>query len=545
MMAFLCCLAVQAARPGSQAAALTQTRGRTCRDFKDTLSDKRLKEVGVKRPQGKCVCGLGFASRECGDIEEVKKVKGTPVVFRAFDLRAAGPGCRCLGGRDKAKERSEVVAAAAVRFCAAVLEETSQATYAMVESVKQDYIRDDLKVSPQLCQEILTGTLDDFGTPQSKTVFGEANGLSTHKGTKGWGHLDPLVLDPLPSSADYHQKLLRHICHDECVEIVNETLKNIKKMDDDVDWRGTPSERTCADNVVRKVEAEILGCCGRSCGWDSRSCRSWPFFDKTEKVDWLQQCCSEYNVLQNSTRERMCDSVLSPKQIRLVSQFDTKAKKGDVGAAYVGQDPQLLWAEPGLDEFHKQLKLKQPPKENEPVGSDFFEKNPDVRKQGLEKGWFREDPEQPTSLAQLGGTTCDESLQKMKNKEHCTDETWRKVLNTCVQAEEWQISAKPDPNDDDLDGPPECQLKMIDPNVNKPQKVATPEECRKMDFGPGRRFFIYDKSEPPEGELILDKPILCFHEKKPCPDVERRNLNQVDRNRFKNFAEYIYWTEGA
>ena len=94
-----------------------------------------------------------------------------------------------------------------------------------------------------------------------------------------------------------------------------------------------PSEETCADEVVGKVEAEMLGCCGRSCGWNNRSCASWPFFTKEEKVEWLQECCSEFNVLQNSSRENMCDSVLSRKQVRLISHFDTKAKKGDVAGA--------------------------------------------------------------------------------------------------------------------------------------------------------------------------------------------------------------------
>ena len=56
----------------------------------------------------------------------------------------------------------------------------------------------------------------------------------------------------------------------------------------------------------------------------------------------------------------------------------------------------------------------------------------------------------------------------MENKEHCTEKMWRNVLNTCLQAKELQISDKPNPNDDDLDSPPECQLKMIDPDVNRP-----------------------------------------------------------------------------
>ena len=89
------------------------------------------------------------------------------------------------------------------------------------------------------------------------TSISEANRLSKHKG---------------PSSTDY-QKLLHHLCHDECEAFVNQTIKNIKKMTRDAgDHR--PSEQSCADNGVRKVEAEILGCCGCSCGSDGRSCMS-------------------------------------------------------------------------------------------------------------------------------------------------------------------------------------------------------------------------------------------------------------------------------
>ena len=69
-----------------------------------------------------------------------------------------------------------------------------------------------------------TGILDDFGTPQSKNDFHEANGFLKHKGTKGC-HLDPLarIRYPLPSSTDYHQKLLDHVCRHECKDIENGT----------------------------------------------------------------------------------------------------------------------------------------------------------------------------------------------------------------------------------------------------------------------------------------------------------------------------------
>ena len=67
---------------------------------------------------------------------------------------------------------------------------------------------------------------------------------------------------------------------------------------------------------------------------------------------------------------------------------------------------------------------------------------------------------------------------------------------------------------------------MINPDVNRPQEVATPEECLKADFGQvvKRRFFIYSKSNPPtEGKPILEDP---------CPDeddFERKNLNEFER----------------
>ena len=172
------------------------------------------------------------------------------------------------------------------------------------------------------------------------------------------------------------------------------------------------------------------------------------------------QCATEQH-------QRTCDSVLSPKQIQLVSQFDTKAK-GDVGPAWpclCWQDPQLLWAKPGFVKFRKQLKkLKQEPKENEPVGSEFFENNLDVHKEGIGEGWFREekDPEQSTSLAQLGHTTCDEStLEQIENKSHCPPPTWQNAKKACFEdtfsssgsrlswhfAKKWQISAKPNEKD--------------------------------------------------------------------------------------------------
>ena len=468
--------------------------------------------------------------------------------WRSFRLADADmTSCKCLNPLEKARERSRVVQAAAVRFCAAAVVKMWDylSDYNVVTMPEvQNIIQKKLKVTPEVCQEVLTGTLDSLGTLQSKDLFREANALSEHKGTRGMGCLDPLVTGEFPASTE-HQKLLRHVCQDECQEIVNETLKNILEMNEDVSFRVVPSEESCADRVVRKVEAEILGCCGRSCGWNGRSCTSWPFLD--DKVEWLQQCCTEYNVLQNSTRERMCDSVLSPEQVRLVYQFDTRAKKGDVAGAYLGQGPRLLWAKP--DQFQKQLKnSKQKPKENEPVTSDFLEKNLDVYKEGLRKGWFREekDPqERSTSLAELG-VGCQDLQKAMQ---HCSTALPRRRCFQHLRAGRKMAILS--------------QAGSLWPWVpgqhDQPWCQQTQRSCHtwwvphrvwqlQVDFGQvvKRIFFTYNSSDPPKGKLILDNPVFCFQEKDPCPDDEdfdRKKLNEFDH--LKGFTEYIYWSEEA
>lgn len=110
-------------------------------------------------------------------------------------------------------------------------------------------------------------------TPQNRKLFDEANKSSEHEKTKGFGHLDPLV-EEMPSSQ--YQDLLHDVGRDECEGLVNKTLENINEMVEfDVESHAKPLEASCADRVVRKVESEILGCCGRTCGWNKRTCTAW------------------------------------------------------------------------------------------------------------------------------------------------------------------------------------------------------------------------------------------------------------------------------
>lgn len=492
-------------------------------------------------------------SKACGQLE------GRPGDL-TFNLAHANETCHCMSSLELTKQKSTLVQVAAIRFCSTVVEVTATKIATNTPRRFQNFVRQDLKLTPELCSEVLTGTLDSLGTKhtsdtwhssENRNPLAEANGVSKHGETKGLGHLDPLI-SAFPSPQKY-QDLLHHVCRDECEKMVDETVENIGVMvGRDVRMSAKPFEELCADRVVRRAEAEILGCCGRSCGWDGRSCTSWPFFTRDEKVDWLEECCTEYNILNGSSRELMCDSVLSPQQVDLVSKGDTTAKEGsDVGGSYTGQDPPLQWTSKGLEEFKEQLRFKRKPKEGDEVTSEFLEQNPDVRQKGLHKKWFREEkvaeekgPDGPTSLAQ--STSCD--TQKLHGLHHCPVGTRRKILSTCMREEAgWQVSHKPDPEDPDYEED-SCDM-MID--SGKAKAVATPDDCLKEKFAEvgeiNRRFFQYKNEAKTIGkemkDVVPDKPIMCYVESTQfkCPKFERTKIAMFEFK--KDFVDYLYWID--
>lgn len=89
-----------------------------------------------------------------------------------------------------------------------------------------------------------------------------------------------------------------------------------------------------------------------------------------DRVGWLEECCSELNVLQGSQRERMCNSVISHAASAKVSKGAMKEPEGvDTGAVVIGQDSPLIWTQIGVDsEFgHKNRLRVPPPQAGEPV----------------------------------------------------------------------------------------------------------------------------------------------------------------------------------
>ena len=152
--------------------------------------------------------------------------------------------------------------------------------------------------------EAATKTGEEYKVPRVSVCEEQ---LSNRKAAGAYGRLHTLL--QAPKTAAWH---LAHVCRDECEELVNKTKGEMKQMQTDMkgiaafkQWRAPiPIGETCAARVVKQVEAEIFGCCGRSCGWNGRSCISWPFFDEQQKADWQAECCTEYNASISVDSER-------------------------------------------------------------------------------------------------------------------------------------------------------------------------------------------------------------------------------------------------
>ncbi|CAE7769304.1 unnamed protein product [Symbiodinium sp. CCMP2592] len=137
---------------------------------------------------------------------------------------------------------------------------------------------------------------------------------------------------------------LENVCKDECISLVSKMTES--QSDGDITIlsslarRGAkdrPIQEQCAKTVVQKVEAELLGCCARTCGWNGTHCVLWSYMDKKAQATWNGECCTEDNILRNSSRERMCNSVLSPQMAWQMAANDTK-QIADGDAAKVGQE---------------------------------------------------------------------------------------------------------------------------------------------------------------------------------------------------------------
>lgn len=429
--------------------------------------------------QWKCHCGGLFPHALCGMPWGPRE---------AFPLSGVQEGCRCLEVHELEALRPKApVKVAALNFCIAfwkrIYLKGSDAGLTQAASV---HLRN---LAPEMCEKVV------------------AEGQH-----QGFGRLDPLA--PLASGTALHQHL-QHVCHDECKELVGKMKdRDISyDMTNDLQAHGSPFAESCADRVVRQVEADILGCCAQSCQYNGRSCLAWPFFTKPEKIVWMEECCTEYNILNGSRREAMCNSVLTPDQVSKVSAFDVKMKKGvDVGEPYTGQGPLLLWTEDGVrSELGRYYaKSLHPPKPNSQVLSQVMEEHPGIRALGLKQEWFKEknilavgSERRATSFMEASGEECD-----VRHMTQCTATFQDLKVRSCLKQKKWRVSPKVQEKDEYEDGCPK----------GNPQQAETPEQCLTafQSSSDVKSFFFEFKTQDdkPLDEDSPATPIKCFVETK-------------------------------
>ena len=438
------------------------------------------------------------ATKECG---------GSPYGFSPSE---ASDGCRCLTETEALELFKMPVAASALRFCEALLEHGYGATWNNMNDEKDLSMTDVMhlafrKTSPEICQHALTGTINK--TEAEETPWAEnASELSRHgrdedgDQDRGYGRMRAVKEDATdPTETALWEDALARVCKDECTDLLDVMKKETWYLQDDVRHNQVPFAQTCAERVVQHVEAEILGCCARSCGFDGRRCLLWPFFSPQEKVDWEVECCAEISILKNSSRELMCNSVLPDRLAKKASNFDLEEQSGtDVGKVLIGQNASLFWTKEGAQE--SALGKEVQAHDGDKVSMDFLIKHQKIGEEYLRLGYFKEEPitkilDEATSMMEVSSQ--DDTCNFGHFEEQCPKKFMTTFVKKCNEA--WNVAKG-------------FRHLLTHPAVgdcreSDPQNFSTPEECERLEVNSFGTVFLHYFEYNKENK---DLPIKCF-----------------------------------
>ena len=112
-----------------------------------------------------------------------------------------------------------------------------------------------------------------FTKDYSQSARKATEGLDASKCAESLEDVEKAKISQGSGSTAFWQTALKHVCHEECEEIVDEMKRQSEEVLEVVSGRREASySDACSMFVVRKVESHILGCCGDSCGWDGAKC---------------------------------------------------------------------------------------------------------------------------------------------------------------------------------------------------------------------------------------------------------------------------------
>ena len=536
---------------------------------------KKCEEFGAKRDVKwkslcKCPRHRPKITKECG---------GSRYSFRPSQ---ASPGCRCVTHAELMEGLARLpVSASALRFCEALVQH-GFSHGGFPSTVMEDALK---KTSPEICQHALVGTITPKEAKKAPWAQ-EASELSKEGSGEdanqdgGYGRMQPVKEDAKgPAEKELWEHALAHVCKDECEDLLHMMKEEAGHLLEDVYSKYIPVAQTCAERVVKQVEAEVLGCCARSCGFDGHTCLLWPFFSPKEKVEWDVECCGEMSVLKNSSRERMCNSVLPGRLAKEASKYDREEEDGtDVGKVLIGQNSSLFWTKKGAQQAIRGIKFRLPKKSTKKAGShrfinkllhpfgksvlikeeealadskvtmDFLLKHPNVGEEFLRRGFFREEPlskmmDESTSIMQMNvhDGTCDFG----KFKEQCPTHFVTNYMKTCQDS--WNVAEEHEEHGDF-----EEQVKDLhfgDCSLNKPQYVAAPEDCDKLASKSSDEILVvyftheHDREEGPIACVTVGKK-QCNGSSKWWEKIQLKSVqDMMNGPEIKDYTDRVYYVK--
>ena len=473
----------------------------------------------------------------------------------SFLASKATKGCRCLSEVEATERLKMPVSASAPRFCDALVEQSYEKNSAALGVIVRKALK---KTSPEVCQHALTGTINE--TEAKEAPWAEnASELSRHgrdedgdqDGDRGYGRMRAVKEDATdPAEKALWEHALAQVCKDECDDLLKmmKSQKETTRLAKDVFQDHVPFAQACAEHVVQHVEAEVLGCCGRSCGFDGRRCLLWPFFSPQEKVDWEVECCAEISILKNSSRELMCNSVLPDRLAKKASNFDLEEQSGtDIGKVLIGQNTSLFWTQTGAQE--SALGKEVQAHDGDKVSMDFLIKHQKIGEEYLRLGYFKEEPitkllNESTSLVEVSSQdeTCDFGKFQLKCPQQWMD-TYTKACK-----ESWMVADEKDPGFfmDQVTG-----KRGGNCSVDKSTNFAAPEKCDELannSFGEILVvYFTYDhdNTEKPIACVTVGKEQCGTVDEKWWEDLELKPVHEVTNGpEIKNYKDHsIYYVK--
>lgn len=226
------------------------------------------------------------------------------------------------------------VSASAVSFCSELMKEVKTRPNERKKDEREaDFLENQLVGAKDICPKVLTGSLKPTDGKAKDWEVEAAKVSQIHGEEHEFGRLDKVAW----------RSSLHRVCTDECnalVEGMENQASQLARATSDMmlGHKAASVEEVCASTVVKKVEAEILTCCATSCGWNGRSCTYWPLMNATEQDDWQGECCTEMNILQGSTREKLCDSTLTEHETKESKQIIDNRDNTPKDRAILGQD---------------------------------------------------------------------------------------------------------------------------------------------------------------------------------------------------------------